>query len=181
MERRWWHESRRGYGAACLAGLACLAHDPPEIVAFIDADHSDDPSELPDLLRPILDERADLVIGSRTLGVREAGSLTAVQQFGNALAAVLLSTLFGGRTTDLGPFRAIRWDALQRLAMTDRGYGWTVEMQARALARGLRCVEVPVRYRRRRLGRSKVSGTVRGVVGAGWKILFTIARVRWEG
>ena len=174
-------EPRRGYGAACLAGLAHLRRDPPEIVAFLDADGSDDPGELPEVLRPILERRADLVIGSRTRGAHEPGSLSPVQRFGNGLATSLLHGAFGFRFSDLGPFRAIRWDALERLGMRDRDYGWTVEMQARALRAGLRCVEVPVRYRRRRLGKSKVSGTLRGATGAGGKILWTIARVRLGG
>jgi glycosyltransferase involved in cell wall biosynthesis len=173
-------EPRRGYGAACLAGLAHLRQHPPEIVAFMDADHSDDPAELPRLLQPIREGRADLVIGSRTLGEREVGSLGPVQRFGNRLAVALLHRLFGVRFTDLGPFRAVRWEALERLRMRDRDYGWTVEMQARAARAGWRCVEVPVRYRRRAGGRSKVSGTVRGTVGAGWKILWTILRVRLQ-
>jgi len=173
-------EPRRGYGAACLAGLARLGRDPPDVVAFLDADASDDPGNLPEVLAPILDGRADLVIGSRVLGESEPGSLTPVQRAGNRLAAALLRILFGLRSTDLGPFRAIRWGALESLGMRDQNYGWTVEMQARAARAGLRVVEVPVHYRRR-IGRSKISGTVRGVVGAGWKILFTIARVRLGG
>ncbi len=174
-------EPRRGYGAACLAGIAHLRAHPPDAVVFLDADGSDDPSELGVLLRPIADRTAQLVIGSRVLGEREAGALTPVQHFGNVLAAFLMRALFGGRFTDLGPFRVIRWDALERLGMRDRDYGWTVEMQARALRAELACTEVPVRYRRRRLGVSKVSGTLRGVWGAGTKILWTIARVRWGG
>ena len=174
-------EPQRGYGAACLAGLAYLRRRPPDIVAFLDADHSDDPTQLPQLLEPLEAGRADLVIGSRVLGEREPGSLAPVQEFGNRLATGLLSLCFGGRFTDLGPFRAVGWEALERLKMRDRDYGWTVEMQARALRCGLRCVEVPVRYRRRRLGVSKVSGTLRGVLGAGSKILATIVRVRLGG
>ena len=174
-------EPRRGYGAACLAALAHLRGRPPDVVAFIDADGSDDPADLAALLAPIVACRADLVIGSRALGEREAGALTPVQAFGNALATRLLGLLYAGRFTDLGPFRAVRWEPLERLSMRDRDYGWTVEMQARALRAGLACAEVPVRYRRRRLGRSKVAGTLRGVIGAGWKILFTIARVRLGG
>lgn len=173
-------EPRRGYGAACLAGLARLRPRPPDVVAFLDADHSDDPQGLAALLAPILSGRAELVIGSRALGRREPGSLTPVQEFGNRLAALLLGLLFGLRATDLGPFRAIRWGALESLGMRDRDFGWTVEMQARAARSGLRVVEVPVPYRRR-IGRSKISGTVRGAVSAGWKILFTIARVRFGG
>jgi glycosyltransferase involved in cell wall biosynthesis len=174
-------EPRRGYGAACLAGLAQLRERPPVVVVFLDADHSDDPAELDLVLAPIVRGAADLVIGSRMLGTREPGALSPVQAFGNALAASLMRILFAGRFTDLGPFRAIRWDALERLAMRDRAYGWTVEMQARALRARLRCVEVPVHYRRRRQGASKISGTLRGVWGAGSQILITIARVRLGG
>ena len=174
-------EPRRGYGAACLAGLAFLRSRPPDIVAFLDADLSEDPAHLPELLAPILAGRADLVIGSRALGGREPGSLTPVQAFGNRLATLLLRAFFGARYTDLGPFRAVRWESLERLRMRDRGYGWTAEMQARAARAGLRGAEVPVRHRRRRSGRSKVAGTLRGVLGAGWKILFTLVRVRLGG
>jgi glycosyltransferase involved in cell wall biosynthesis len=174
-------EPRRGYGAACLAGMARLRSDPPALIAFLDADGSDDPSQLPALLEPLVAGVADLVIGSRVLGDREPGSLAPVQRFGNALATALMRVAFGARFTDLGPFRALRWDALERLAMRDRDYGWTVEMQARAARARLRTVEVPVRYRRRRAGRSKVTGTLRGSIGAGGKILFTIARVRLGG
>lgn len=174
-------EPRRGYGAACLAAIDALRVDPPAVIVFIDADGSDEPAELPDLLRPLVRGEADLVIGSRALGTAEAGALTPVQSFGNALAAFLMRILFGARFTDLGPFRAIRWTAYESLQMRDRDYGWTVEMQTRALRAGLRCVEVPVSYRQRAGGRSKVTGTIRGVVGAGWKILFTIARVRLGG
>jgi len=171
-------EPRRGYGAACLKGIEHLSRNPPGIVAFLDADGSDDPRELPRLLEPLAAGRADLVVGSRVLRHPEPGALTPVQRFGNALAVLLLRALFGARFSDLGPFRAVRWEALERLGMRDRDYGWTVEMQARAARLGMRAVEVPVSCRRRAAGRSKVSGTVRGVVGAGIKILWTIARVR---
>jgi len=176
-------EPKRGYGAACLAGLAHLRARPPAIVAFMDADGSDDPAQLPDLLAPIRRGEADLVIGSRALGRREPGSLSPVQAFGNHLAAFLLRLLFGVRATDLGPFRAIRWEALERLRMRDTNYGWTVEMQARAARAGLRMLEVPVRYRRRAAdaGPSKISGTLHGATAAGWKILVTLARVRLGG
>jgi glycosyltransferase involved in cell wall biosynthesis len=174
-------EPRPGYGSACLAGMAYLAANAPDVVAFVDADGSDEPAELPALLAPLLEDRADLVVGSRTLGASEPGAFTPAQAFGNALAPALLGLLWGVRSTDLGPFRAIRWAALARLGMRDRDYGWTVEMQARAFAAHLRYAEVPVRYRRRRAGRSKVSGTLRGVWGAGTKILWTIARVRAGG
>ena len=173
-------EPRRGYGAACLAGLGYLRRDPPAVVVFLDADHSDDPGELPQVLAPILAGRADLVIGSRALGARERGSLTPAQEVGNHVAAGLLRALFGTRTTDLGPFRAIRWPGLESLRMRDRDFGWTVEMQARAARAHLAVAEVPVRYRRR-IGRSKISGTLRGATAAAWKILTTIARVRLGG
>lgn len=171
-------EPRRGYGSACLAGLRHLRGraSPPEAVAFLDGDGSDDPAELPALLRPIARGEADLVIGSRTLGERERGALSPQQRAGNRLASLLIRALYGHRCSDLGPFRAVRFPSLMALDMRDRGYGWTVEMQVKALRRGLRVVEVPVRYRRRRAGRSKVSGTVRGTLGASGKILFTIAR-----
>jgi glycosyltransferase involved in cell wall biosynthesis len=174
---------RRGYGSACLAGLAHLRArpaGPPSIVAFVDADGSDLPAELPLLLAPLLEGRADLVVGSRVLGAAEPGALTLPQRFGNRLAAFLLRRLYGAATTDLGPFRAIRWAALERLDLRDPDYGWTVEMQARALRAGLVTLEVPVTYRRR-VGRSKISGTVRGVAGAGTKILWTIAREALRG
>ena len=174
-------EPRRGYGAACLAALASLPADACDVVAFLDADGSDDVADLAAVLAPIVAGEADLVVGSRALGQAERGSLTPVQRFGNWLAAALLRGLFGARVTDLGPLRAIRRRALDSLCMRDRDYGWTVEMQARALRAGLRYREVPARYRRRRGGRSKVAGTLRGAAGAGWKILWTIARVRLGG
>jgi glycosyltransferase involved in cell wall biosynthesis len=169
------HEPRRGYGAACLRALAHLAADPPDVVVFVDGDHSDHPAELPSLLTPIDRGEADLVIGSRTLGRAERGSLTPQQRVGNAVACVALSRLYGARYTDLGPFRAIRWEALLGLDMRDRDYGWTVEMQIKAARARLRHAEVPVSYRRR-IGASKVSGTLRGTIGASHKILWTLAR-----
>ena len=174
-------EPRRGYGQACLAGLAWLAKSPPDVVVFLDADHSDDPRELPLVLAPIAAGRAQLVIGSRVLGAHEPGAFTPVQAFGNRLSAWLMKLLWGATFTDLGPFRAIGWEVLMRLRMRDRDYGWTVEMQTRALQQGVESTEVAVSYRRRRLGRSKVAGTLRGVLGASTKILFTIARVRLGG
>jgi len=168
-------ESRRGYGAACLRALDALRADPPDAVLFLDADGSDDPAEAEALLAPLVSGRADLVIGSRTLGRREPGALTLQARFGNALATRLMEWIYGVRWTDLGPFRAVRWEALERLGMRDRDFGWTVEMQVKAARAGLRGVEVPVRYRRR-IGRSKISGTVTGAVRAGAKILATIAR-----
>jgi len=174
-------EPRRGYGAACLAGLDELRGAPPQAVAFLDADGSDDPADLGAVLAPLAAGTADLVVGSRELGARERGSLTPLQRLGNALAARLLAAFYGARVTDLGPLRAMEWHALESLGMRDRDYGWTVEMQARALRSGLRVTEVPVHHRARRAGRSKVSGTARGVLGAGWKILYIIARVRLGG
>jgi len=170
-------EPRRGYGQACLAGIAAL--EDPDIVVFLDGDYSDYPEEMPSLVAPIAAEEADMVIGSRVLGEREKGALQPQQRFGNALATWLIHLLFGAAYTDLGPFRAIRHDALQRLRMEDRNFGWTVEMQVKAARQGLRVVEVPVRYRRR-IGTSKVSGTLSGTVRAGNKILWTIFRYAWE-
>ena len=169
-------EPRRGYGQACLAGLAQVAPDT-EIVVFLDADGSDVPGEVQYLLEPILAGEADFVIGSRLLGQAEPGALTWHQQWGNRLATRLVAWLFGFRYTDLGPFRAIRWARLQELGMQDRNYGWTAEMQVKAIRRGLRVREVAVSYRRR-LGRSKISGTVKGSLLAGAKILWTIVRLR---
>ena len=171
-------ESIAGYGRACLSGLAHIAASPPDVIAFIDADHSDDPADLPALLAPLVSRHAELVIGSRVLGEREPGAFTPVQAFGNFLAPALLRLLWGVEATDLGPFRAIRWSALQALRLRDLDFGWTVEMQARAAQEGIAMLEVPVRYRRRRHGRSKIAGTLTGSVRAGAKILVTIARVR---
>ncbi|MHC5040617.1 MAG: TIGR04282 family arsenosugar biosynthesis glycosyltransferase, partial [Planctomycetota bacterium] len=166
-------ESRRGYGTACLKGIAALAD--PDVVVFLDADFSDDPSEMARVVDPILDGRAELVVGSRTRGKREAGALTPQARFGNALAVRLIRFFWRVRFTDLGPFRAVSFRALERLGMADPDFGWTVEMQIKAARTGLRILEVPVSYRRR-VGVSKISGTLRGVVGAGWKILSTIFR-----
>lgn len=175
------HCRERGYGAACLHGLAFLRADPPDVVVFLDADGADDPADLPALLAPIARAEAELVIGSRVLGEAEAGALTPVQIFGNALSCRLVDLLWGVRFTDLGPFRAVTWAALDRLAMEDRNFGWTVEMQARAARLGLACAEVPVRYRRRRAGVSKVAGTIEGSARAGAKILYTIGREALRG
>jgi glycosyltransferase involved in cell wall biosynthesis len=172
-------EPRRGYGAACLRALAVLRADPPDIVLFVDADQSDDLGDTAALLAPIVEGRAALAIGSRALGGAEPGALTPVQRFGNWLATRLLRLLYGVAATDLGPFRAIRWDALESLEMRDRDFGWTVEMQVKAARRGVTAVDVPVRYRRR-VGRSKISGTVRGSILAGAKILGTIAADTWR-
>jgi len=169
-------EPARGYGAACLKALAALPIEI-EAVVFMDADGSDVPSEAERLLEPIVRGEADLVLGSRELGEAEGGSLTPHQRFGNRLTVLLVSLLFGKRYTDLGPFRAIRRASLEELGMKDRDYGWTIEMQIKALRRGLRVIEKPVCYRRRRGGASKVSGSVRGSLAAGVKILWTVARL----
>jgi glycosyltransferase involved in cell wall biosynthesis len=168
-------ESTPGYGRACLKGIDYLKNlpTPPAIVIFLDADHSDYPEEIPELIKPILEDKADLVIGSRALGQKESGSMTPQQIFGNWLATRLLKILYKVTFTDLGPFRAIRFSSLLLLDMQDKTYGWTVEMQLKAAKAGLRCVEVPVRYRKR-IGFSKISGTVKGTVLAGYKILSTI-------
>ncbi len=170
-------EPRRGYGSACLAGLRTLAAGPvpPDIVVFLDADYSDHPDELPRLVAPLVDARADLVVGSRTLGTAEPGALLPQARWGNRLASWLIGKLYGLRVTDLGPFRAIRWTSLQELGMADPNFGWTAEMQVKAARAGLRYEEVPVSYRRR-VGVSKITGTVRGTVAAGWKILYTVFR-----
>jgi glycosyltransferase involved in cell wall biosynthesis len=167
---------RRGYGSACLAGLDYLRrNDPPDVVVFIDADYSDHPDELPRLIAPLLAGEADLVIGSRTLGEREPGALLPQARAGNLVACALIRLLYRHRYTDLGPFRAARWDALERLAMGDPDFGWTAEMQVKALRHDLRVTEVPVSYRRR-VGVSKITGTVTGTLRAGYKILWTVLR-----
>lgn len=168
-------EPRRGYGQACLTGLDYLRHNPPAIVVFVDADNSDDPDDFTAILAPLVENRADMVIGSRTLGHTEPGAMTPPQRLGNRLAPWLIALFTGHRFTDLGPFRAIRWQSLESLEMADRNYGWTVEMQVKAARRGVSWIEVPVAYRKR-IGRSKISGTVRGVIGAGSKILYTVFR-----
>lgn len=164
-------EPERGYGAACLTGIAALRE--PDIVVFLDGDYSDYPQEMTALVEPIIADQADMVIGSRVLGEREKGALSPQQIFGNWLACRLIRWFWKADFTDLGPFRAIRYSTLQSLNMRDRNYGWTVEMQIKAAQRGLRSREVPVRYRKR-IGKSKVSGTVRGVISAGAKILWVI-------
>ena len=164
-----------GYGNACLKGLEYIRENGGcDIVVFLDGDFSDYPEELPKLLAPILNGNADMVIGSRIKQLREAGSMTPQQVFGNWLAVFLIRIFFRHRFTDLGPFRAITWQALEKLKMEDKNYGWTVEMQVKAVKEKLRCVNIPVRYRKRAGGESKVSGTVKGSVLAGIKIIKTI-------
>ncbi len=173
------HEARRGYGWACLAGIDHLKAGSPDIVVFVDADYSDHPDELPALIAPIVSGEYDMVIGSRTTGQAEPGALLSHARFGNSLATFLIRLLYGFRYTDLGPFRALRFRSLLELGMTDRTYGWTVEMQIRAIQKGLRITEVPVQYRRR-MGVSKVSGTLKGTIMAGYKILWTVFRYAWR-
>lgn len=164
-----------GYGRACLRGLKCIdeSENKPDILVFLDGDHSDYPEKMNDLVQPIIDDKADLVIGSRALGQVEQGAMTIPQLFGNWLATRLIRIFFGYRFTDLGPFRAIRYSSLKELNMRDKDYGWTVEMQVKAAKRNLRCIEIPVPYRRR-IGKSKISGTIKGTILAGNKILWTI-------
>ena len=172
-------EPERGYGAACLRALAHLAEDPPNIVVFLDGDYSDHPDELPSVVEPIVRDQAELVIGSRAAGVAERGALSPQQRVGNAIACSVLRLLYGVEYSDLGPFRAIRWETLEALSMEDRNYGWTVEMQIKAAKRGVRHAEVPVSYRPR-IGLSKVSGTLRGSASAGAKILWLLGRYAWS-
>jgi glycosyltransferase involved in cell wall biosynthesis len=170
-------EPNRGYGVACLKGMDYLKKLPsqPDVLVFLDGDYSDHPAELPLLLDPIIVRGADLVIGSRVASAKNNGGLTPQQVFGNALATWLLRLIYGYQFTDLGPFRAIKWSALEHLQMRDRNYGWTVEMQIKAAKQHLKCEEVPVNYRDR-IGKSKVSGTLKGTILAGYKILFTLFR-----
>jgi glycosyltransferase involved in cell wall biosynthesis len=168
-------ETDQGYGAACLKGIAYLTEreDSPDIIVFMDADHSDHGEQLSLVIKPLLDDGMDMVIGSRALGNREKGSMTTPQVFGNWLATRMLKLFYGVRYTDLGPFRALKFDKLLALEMKDRTYGWTVEMQAKAAKKKYKTCEVAVDYRRR-IGVSKISGTVKGAILAGYKIIVTI-------
>jgi glycosyltransferase involved in cell wall biosynthesis len=168
-------EPERGYGAACLRGIEEARRLGADAIVFLDADRSDDPGDLPLVIGPILEGRADLVIGSRVRGVRERGALLPQARVGNFIATSWIRLLHGVRFTDLGPFRAVTVPALERLSMADRDFGWTVEMQVRAARLGLRSIEVPVRYRKR-IGTSKISGTLSGSIRAGTKILWVLFR-----
>ena len=174
-------EERRGYGWACLKAIGYLSERPhserPDVVVFLDADYADHPEQIPLLASPIAEEGCDLVLGSRLAGTMEEGAMPPLALWGNRLATALIRLLYGVRFTDLGPFRAIRFDRLLALGMEETTYGWTVEMQIRAVTAGLSVKEVPVAYRKR-IGRSKVSGTVRGTLGAGYKIIGTILKHR---
>ncbi|WP_017258227.1 glycosyltransferase family 2 protein [Pedobacter arcticus] len=164
-----------GYGNACLKGIEYLKAKakPQDIIVFLDGDYSDYPDEIPKIIAPIDNREADLVIGSRALGVKQSGSMTLPQEFGNWLATHLMDWFYKVKFTDLGPFRAVSWHNLMLINMQDKTYGWTVEMQVKAAKLNLKCVEVPVKYRKR-IGVSKVSGTIKGVIMAGYKIIWTI-------
>jgi glycosyltransferase involved in cell wall biosynthesis len=170
-------EPERGYGAACLAGIAHLRQSPPDIVVFADGDGSNDASDLLGLIRPIEEGEAELVIGARRR-YAEKGSLTIPQRFGSILASRMLHRFYGAHSTDLGPYRAVTWRALEQIGMVDRDYGWTVEMQIKAAKLGIPVREVDVQNRARASGKSKVGGTVRGVVGASQKIIRTLLKYR---
>lgn len=174
-------ELRSGYGYACLKGMEYVAQleEPTDIIVFLDGDYSDYPEELDLIVRPILVDDKDLVIGARKKALREKGSMTVQQVFGNWLAAVLMKIIYGSKFTDLGPFRAINYEKLLQLNMTDKTYGWTVEMQLKALKQKLSYTEVPVRYRNR-IGVSKVSGTVKGTIMAGVKIIGWILKYSFK-
>ena len=169
------NQPEQGYGAACLMAVekSLTTSPPPDILVFLDADYSDHPEEMPLLLRPILNGEAELVIGSRALGNRQKGSMMPQQVFGNRLATFLMKIMYRSTFTDLGPFRAITRRAYEEIGMVDRNFGWTVEMQVKALKKKIAHTEIPVTYRRRK-GVSKVSGTVKGSILAGYKIIYTI-------
>ena len=172
------HQPQRGYGIACLTGLAHLRDreaGPPEVVVIVDADYSDHPEQLPRLAAPVLDGRYDMVLGSRILGNAEPGSITLVQGFGNWLTTRLIGLRFGFRFTDMGPFRAVRFDRLMALGMTDETWGWNVEMQCKALHAGWAIHELPVDYRNR-IGTSKISGSLRGASRAGVRIIWAMGK-----
>ena len=168
-------EPKKGYGHACLKGIDYLAKDPPDIVVFLDGDYSDFPEDLVSIIAPIVNKDARFVIGNRAKNLIEKGSLTPQQIFGNALACFLMRILYKGTFTDLGPFRAIGWEDLLLLEMQDKTYGWTIEMQLKVLRKKIPYIEIPVRYRKR-IGVSKVSGTITGTLMAGYKILTWIGK-----
>ena len=173
-------EPNRGYGSACLAGIHYLAHRkvPPQVLVICDADGADDPSDLSALTSPILNGECDLVIGSRTMGTAEDGALTPQARIGNAIATSLIEQLHGFHFTDMGPFRAIRFEGLLAMKMEDETWGWNVEMQMKALKTSLRVQEVPVHYRRRSAGTSKISGSLPGAVRAGARMLWAVYRYK---
>ncbi len=174
------YEPNKGYGNACLKGMEYIAlqKEKPDIIVFIDGDYSDFPQEMSELIRPIHENSMDLVIGSREKGVKENGAMMPQQIFGNWLATTLIKIIYNYHFTDLGPFRAIKYDQLVAMQMADKTYGWTVEMQVKASKMKMKTVEVPVSYRKR-IGESKVSGTIKGTILAGYKILWTIFKLIW--
>lgn len=170
-------EGRKGYGYACLKGIEFAEEKKPDIIVFLDADYSDYPEDIPHLVKPIIEEDYDMVVGSRILGKREKGAMTPQSFYGNKLGTFLIKHFFGFSFTDLGPFRAIKFDKLIDLNMQDKTYGWTVEMQIKAVKKKYKIREVPVNYRVR-IGKSKVSGTLKGTIMASYKILLTIFKYR---
>ena len=174
-------EKRKGYGYACLKGMEYVSEQKlkPDIIVFLDGDFSDYPEELPNLTIPIIDDQIDIVVGARTKELRESGSMTMPQIFGNWLATSLMKLFFNSKFTDLGPFRAIKYDKLLALNMEDKTYGWTVEMQLKALKNNYSYKEIPVKYRNR-IGVSKVSGTIKGAIFAGVKILYWIFKYSFK-
>jgi len=174
-------EPKRGYGYACLKGMQYISENnvKPDIVVFLDGDYSDYPEQLTELVAPIIEKNIDFVIGSRVKQLREPGSMTFPQRFGNWLATTLMTLFFNAKFTDLGPFRAIKYDKLLALQMQDKTYGWTVEMQLKALKKKYSYTEVPMKYRNR-IGTSKVSGTVKGAIFAGIKILSWIFKYTFK-
>lgn len=172
-------ETTRGYGSACLKGINYIKQKPaeqqPHIVVFLDGDYSDYPTQMTELIKPIKEDGFDFVIGSRSKGKRETGAMQPQQVFGNWLATTLMKLFVGAKYSDLGPFRAIRWEKLLELNMRDTNYGWTVEMQIKAAKKKLKYTEVPVDYRKR-IGKSKITGTIKGTIMAGYKIIITIFR-----
>ena len=166
-------ESKKGYGHACIKAIEFLKFNPPNIIVFLDGDYSDYPEEMDLLINPIIKNKYEFVMGARIKKLREPGSMTLQQVFGNFLACFLLKVLYGVNFKDLGPFRAIKWESLKKLKMKDKTFGWTIEMQLKAIKHKLKYLEVPVKYRNR-IGKSKISGTLTGTIMAGYKILLWI-------
>ena len=171
-------ENRKGYGWACLLGIDHAVNQQSDIIVFLDGDYSDYPQQIPEVLAPMLNDDIDMVIGSRALGNKEKGSMTLPQIFGNWLATNMMRLFYGVQYTDLGPFRAIKVDKLLELNMSDKTYGWTIEMQIKAAKKGLTYKEVPVNYKNR-IGKSKVSGTVKGTIMAGVKIIGAVFKYKF--
>lgn len=171
-------EGKSGYGIACLKGMEYVANKKikPDIIVFLDGDYSDFPEQIIELVAPIIDDNMDMVIGSRAIGDLEKGAMMPQQLFGNWLATSLIKLIYKYSFSDLGPFRAIKYDSLLALDMKDKNYGWTVEMQVKAAQQKMKCTEIPVKYRVR-IGTSKVSGTIKGTIMAGYKILWTIFKL----